>query len=95
MLAIENILTLSVHAETPVVKTEGGQIVFTVRDKTATTGIRFKTVGFTLTKGECKPSGGDPRKQEYGILYIDNPYCSKESIPQGDGTTVTTFTFKK
>lgn len=90
---INNIFAITSFAETPNVELQGGTIVFTVSDTTATTGIRWHTVGFTVTKGKCKPSGGDPREQEWGVLWLSKG--EKDSDPQSDGTTLTTFTLKK
>lgn len=78
------------------VKSEEGKIIFKTTDTRATTGIRWKTVGFTITRERCmsglKANGGDPTKLDHATINL-NPVW-KEEIPDGNEVHVT-FTIPK
>ena len=78
------------------VKSEAGMIIFKTTDTKATTGIRWKTVGFTITREKCmsgpKDNGGDPTALDHATINLKPEWM--EEKPKGDEIEVT-FTMPK
>ena len=60
-----------------------GMIIYETTDTKATTGIRWKTVGFTITREKCmsgpKANGGDPTQLEHATINLKPEWKVEDS----------------
>ena len=79
------------------VTSEEGKIKYTTTDTKATTGIRWKTVGFTITKKKClsgaSANGGYPTKFPYAVVWLEQ--SQKTNTNLGNGSVKTEFVLSK
>ncbi|MDD6208430.1 MAG: DUF5704 domain-containing protein [Clostridiales bacterium] len=79
------------------VTSEEGKIKYTTIDTKATSGIRWKTVGFTITKEKClsgsKANGGYPTKLKYAVIWLEQ--AEKKRTDLGNGSVKTEFVLSK
>lgn len=72
----KNLTTIS--ANNVAVTTENGYIKYETIDTKATTGIRWETVGFTITREKCLSgeykNGGCPLKLEHAIIFLKDEW---------------------
>ena len=68
-----------------------GSMQFTTTDTKATSGIRWKTVGFTITRQRCLTgpyaNGGNPLKLDHAVIMLSNEW--KREVDYGDVIKVT------
>lgn len=73
--------------------TRNGMILFETTDTKATSGIRWKTVGFTITRERCltgnSANGGFPMKLDYAVIYLKDEWKSER---QTSSNIYVTFT---
>lgn len=78
-------------------KSQKGMIIFTTTDTKANSGIRWKTIGFTVTRDKCLSgtsyNGGYPTKMKHGTIWLDNK--NKREIDLGNGKVEVTFIIPK
>lgn len=67
---------------------EDGKVIYVTYDTTASSGITWRTEGFTVKN---KRTNGNPTANPKGEFILTED--EKESMPQGDGVTRTIFTF--
>lgn len=73
-----------------------GKILFETTDTKATSGIRWKTVGFTIAREKClvggKGNGGDPTKLKHASIILKDEWKQERS---GENSVYVTFTIPK
>lgn len=73
------------------VKSEAGKIIFKTTDTKASTGVRWKTVGFTITRDKCmsgpEDNGGDPTKLDHATINLKPEWVEED--PKGDEIDIT------
>lgn len=79
------------------VVSEEGKIKYTTIDTKATSGIRWKTVGFTITRKKClsgsTANGGYPTKLNYAVIWLEQ--AEKKRTDLGNGSVKTEFVLSK
>ncbi|MGG3153999.1 DUF5704 domain-containing protein, partial [Paenibacillus glucanolyticus] len=81
-------LSYTVHAADSVMVDKYGRINFTTTSTKATTGIKYKTVGFTITRStSCSGSQCAPQNGTHGVVRVQQI----DEIDNGDGTVTTYF----
>lgn len=57
---------------------DDGKIIFRTTDTKATSGVRWKTVGFSITRERCltgiKANGGYPLRMEHAVVYLKDDW---------------------
>ncbi|MFV0343556.1 MAG: DUF5704 domain-containing protein, partial [Anaerocolumna sp.] len=89
---------LQVKAEKPTIEIKNGKLIFSTIDTKATSNIRWKTVGFTVTRYD---SDGNPiqdknkngKKDDYAQLWLVNGEKQEQDI--GNGQVRVTFTISE
>ena len=75
-----------------IIKIEDGALTFITIDTKATSGIKWKTAGFTITDKPClgdEGNGGYPTKYNHAKIMIEQEDI--ESVDMGDGTIRSKF----
>lgn len=90
-------LPLNVEAKNEA-RIEKGTLIFVTTDTKATSGITWKTVGFTITRQKClsgsAKNGGYPTKLKHATLWLDSN-GKVEELNQDGKTYTVTFTVKE
>lgn len=72
---------------------DDGKVIFITSDKKATSGTRWKTVGFTITREKCLSgkygNGGYPTKLEHATIHLKESWKEERS---SSSTVYVTFT---
>lgn len=73
--------------------TRNGMILFETTDTKATSGIRWKTVGFTITRERCltgnSANGGFPTKLDHAVIYLKDEWKSERQTTSNIYVTFT------
>lgn len=83
----------SIHADNVSLVTRNGVILFETSDTKAQSGIRWKTVGFTITRVRCLAgeyaNGGYPLKYDHATIFLKDEWKSERVVESNFKVTFT------